>query len=122
MPRFEPKIDPFVGPAENIDTWCRRNVAENLARFKSEYMRRLDACEEAASTILNDMLPDPPAAPVNDDARDAARFRWLCQHHGCFVRSADGWYVTTGLVGVETMHTYGTLVEAIDAAMERDGK
>lgn len=115
MPRFEPKIEPFglhVSPAEGRDAangWCRRNVEQNLRAFKAEFLRQWeDGFGSNAERIMEVMLPDPPAEPVNDDAKDAARFRWLAD-----MRQKG---IALYLIGDRDFRY------AVDEAMEREAK
>jgi hypothetical protein len=69
---------------------------------------------------LDDLLPDPPAAPVNDDARDAARFRWMSNFKGQHLIGCGVYALLLPGEALNEASYFYTLAEAIDAAMARE--
>ena len=83
--------------------------------YNCRYNDEADHIEFARAVLAKWEAPQPAPAPLSDDAKDAARYRWLIDQH--WIQTEVDWR----LISTHQDSTIRQLDAAIDAALAAQG-
>ena len=83
--------------------------------YNCRYNDEADHIEFARAVLAKWAAPQPAPAPLSDDAKDAARYRWLIDQH--WIQTEVDWR----LISTHQDSTIRQLDAAIDAALAAQG-